>query len=74
MQTHGRIVLVQEDRFVLADDAGRKQLFLVSHKLSFNPEDLRALARSQSRIAIEYESAPHLVAAIAHRIKLAEPA
>lgn len=42
----GHIMLVQEDRFVLEREDGHKQLFVLSHRVPFDPEDLRALARA----------------------------
>src|SRR5205085_8621301 len=49
-------------------------LFLLSHASPFNPEDLRALARRQQRIEVAYTEPADLVAAVAHRIALLEPA
>src|SRR5436305_14745360 len=70
----GRISIVQEGRFVLEDDRGGHRLFLLSHASPFNPEDLRALARRQQRIEVAYTEPADLVAAVAHRIALLEPA
>jgi formate dehydrogenase major subunit len=69
----GRIIIVQEGRFLLEDDAGSHRLFLTSHSLNFNPEDLRALARGQQRITVQYSEPEDLVAGLAESIELAQP-
>jgi len=68
----GHITVVQENRFILEDDGGGHRLFIVSHKLNFNPDDLRALARERHRITVHYREPEHLVAAEAEEIALAE--
>src|SRR3954447_2646672 len=70
----GRISIVQEGRFVLEDERGGHRLFLLSHGSPFNPEDLRALARRQQKIKVEYTEPADLVAAVAHTIAVLEPA
>ena len=73
-QQSGRITVVQEGRFLLEDDGGHHRLFITSHHLNFNPEDLRGLARDRQRITVRYSEPEHLIAAQAERISLAENA
>lgn len=71
LQASGRIVVVQEGRFLLEDDSGGHRLFIASHALGLNPEDLRVLARGLRHITVRYSEPEHLVAGIAEEIELA---
>jgi formate dehydrogenase major subunit len=68
----GRIVVVQEGRFLLEDDSGGHRLLIASHALRLNPEDFRALARGRRHITVRYRQPEHLVAGIAEGIDLAD--
>jgi len=68
----GRVVLVQENRFLLEDDAGGKRPFVVSPALPFDPEDLRRLARAETRIAVGYSEPEGVVAGRAEHIEPVE--
>lgn len=70
----GRIALVQEGRFLLEDDEGRKRLFILSHSAPFYPEDLRQLSRSKQRIAVTFSEPEHLIGALAEKIEPADSA
>jgi hypothetical protein len=69
-QVSGRIVVVQEGRFLLEDDDGGHRLFIASHALGLDPENLRVLARSRGHITVRYSEPEHLVAGIAEKIEL----
>src|SRR5215470_16479403 len=63
----GRII-VQEERFLPADDGGHR-LFIASHSRAFNPQDLRAPGRDRRRIRMRFRQPDHLVAGIAEKIE-----
>jgi len=70
----GRIILVQEGRFLLEDDLGRKLLFILSSDNSLDPEQLPALARSGQLLRVHYSEPDHLIVGLAHSIRAADPA
>jgi hypothetical protein len=71
MQTRiGRVSLVQESRFQLVEDDGRSTLFVLSHAAAIEPQDLPALQRDSSRIAVRCDAAPGKVAQVAHAIRI----
>jgi hypothetical protein len=71
MQTKiGRVSLVQESRFQLVGDDGRSTLFVLSHAASIEPQDLPALQRDSTRIAVRCDAAPGKVAQVAHAIRI----
>jgi formate dehydrogenase major subunit len=70
----GRIILVQEGRFLLEDDLGRKRLFILSSENSLDPEQLPALARSGQLLTVNYSEPDHLIVGLAHSIRAADPA
>ncbi|WP_207462373.1 hypothetical protein [Azospirillum sp. SYSU D00513] len=67
----GVIILAQESRFKLVDDAGITKLFVLAHDAPIEPQDLQPLARTQARVAIRYEDTPALIAGIVHGIEYA---
>ncbi len=66
--TSGVITLTQEDRFQLAGEDGRKQLFLLSHRAPLDVSDLQRLERNRIRVTVHYRSADGLIAGTAHEI------
>ena len=66
----GVVTVVQESRFQLTDDAGVSHLFLLSQGAAAEPDQLPPLQRRQSRVRVEYEPAPHLIADVVHAIAL----
>ena len=68
----GIIVLAQETRFRLMDDEGRGRMFLLSHKADIEPQDLPLLQQAQSRVAVVYDKAPHLIADVAQALYLSD--
>lgn len=70
----GRLVIVQEDRFLLKTDDGGHKLFIVSRGAALNPEDLRAMSRSRARVTVTFSEPKHLIAALAERVEAADPA
>ncbi len=64
----GVVTIVQESRFLLQTGQGEHHLFLLSHNASLEPAQLAPLQRSQSRVRVEYETAPDLIALVARSI------
>src|SRR5689334_11793024 len=70
----GRILIAQEDRFVLHADSGGHKLFIVPHGTLLEPADLRRLERSGERVSVRFREPAHLVAAVAEQITVADQA
>jgi hypothetical protein len=66
----GRVSLVQESRFQLAEDDGRSVLLILAHGAAVEPQDLPALQRAAARIAVRCEAAPGKIAHVAHSIRI----
>lgn len=64
----GRIVIVQEDRFLLETDSGGHRLFILPHEAAINPEDLRALSRTRQRLNVRFSEPEHLIAGLVEEI------
>jgi translation initiation factor IF-1 len=67
----GTIVLVQEERFQLDCDDGRKRLFVLSHDAPLESDELVAL--KGSRVEVEYDEQPDILAHTAHRLRQERP-
>ena len=63
----GRITVLQEERFQLDCDDGRKRLFVLSHDAPLESDELVAL--KGSRVEVEYDDQAELVAHAAHRVR-----
>jgi hypothetical protein len=70
----GIITLVQEDRFQLAREDGRKELFLLGRWARQNGGDLHRLAHEGRPVTVRYSRAPGLIAETAHHIALVDHA
>jgi hypothetical protein len=68
----GRVNLVQEGRFQLVEDDGRSTLFILGHDAPLEPQDLPALQRRGTRIAVRCDPAPGKLAWVAHSIRILE--
>ena len=68
----GRIIGVQEGRFRLVADDGRVMPFVLSHKAGAEPQDLPPLMASMARVRVSYSESPHLIADVAHSVKIEE--
>ena len=68
----GTVLLAQEGRFQLRDEAGASHLFLLGHAAFAETDQLPALARSQSKVRVSYKEAANIIALIAKRIDLLE--
>jgi hypothetical protein len=66
----GLIIIVQEGRFQLVDDAGVAHLFLLGYAASADPEQLAPLQCKQARVRVKYRPAEGLIANIAERLVL----
>ena len=64
----GVITLVQENRFKLADDEGRSELFVLAHDAPLEAQDLQFLQRSQPHVTVVYTDADDLIAGVAHDV------
>ena len=71
MRITGRIVIVQEDRIRVVDDAGRAYLFIV-RKGRAEPETLELWRDRGSRLEIDYEGEPDR-GAVANSLRRASP-
>ncbi|MGN6702599.1 MAG: hypothetical protein ACTHKB_06520 [Burkholderiaceae bacterium] len=69
---HGVITLVQEHRFQMEGDDGVRRLFILSHRAPLEWRDLESLEKSGRRVAVTYTDAPHLIAATAHDVRVAD--
>ncbi len=65
-------MLVQEDRFLLEHSDGHKQLFVLSLRVPFDPEDLRSFARSGRPVRVRYEQPGNMIAGAAEAIEPAD--
>lgn len=66
----GIVTIVQESRFQLTDDLGISHLFLLAHGASAEPAQLAPLQKRQARVTVRYESAPNVIANVAHSVAL----
>ncbi len=69
----GTITLVQEERFQLDCDDGVQRLFLLSHKAPLESDELAQLKREGTRVEVEYDDRPDLIAHTAHRLRKEPP-
>ena len=65
----GTITLVQEERFQLDCDDGKKRLFILSHKAPLETDELAQLKREGAHVEVEYDDQPGLIAHPAHDIQ-----
>ena len=65
----GRVLLVQEGRFMLETDDGDHHLFILSHKAPLEPQQLPPLQHSQSRVRVSYARVPEVIAYTAHTVE-----
>ena len=67
----GRVMIVQEGRFQVLDDAGVAHHFLLGHGATIEPEQLPPLQRAQARVRVLYTDPKELIGHVAHRVDLA---
>jgi len=72
----GIVVIAQEGRLQLMDDAGVSHLFLLGPSSGAEPQQLYPLQARQARVRIAYSEPPHVIGLLAERIEVldAEPA
>ncbi len=68
----GRILFVQEGRFMLRDESGAGQLFVLSHRASVEAEQLPPLQHAQARVEVECEDEPKGMSAVAYAVRVLE--
>ncbi|MGE5269476.1 MAG: hypothetical protein ACM3JG_07365 [Thiohalocapsa sp.] len=68
----GVVTAVQEGRFRLVAEDGKVLSFVLSHRAAAEPQDLPQLQEGAARVRVQYSDAPHLIAAVAHRIEIEE--
>ena len=68
----GIVLLAQESRFQLRDDAGVAHHFILAANAGAEPAQLAALQRRQARIEVRYTPAKNLIGNSASAIRLAE--
>ncbi len=66
----GIILLAQESRFQLRDDAGVAHLFTLGANAAAEPAQLQELARAQARVEVRYKQARNMIGNLAERIVL----
>jgi hypothetical protein len=66
----GIVLIVQEGRFQLRDDAGVGHQFELSYKAALEPEQLPPLVREQKRVRVHYESGEDVIGFVARGIEL----
>jgi len=66
----GLVIIAQEGRFQLVDDAGVAHLFLLGHAAAADAEQLGPLQRKQARVRVTYRPAEGMIAHIAERLVL----
>ena len=66
----GTITLVQEERFQLDCDDGKKRLFILSHQAPLETDELARLKRQGAHVEVEYDDQPGLIAHTAHDIQI----
>jgi hypothetical protein len=64
----GRVTLVQEDRFLLVDEAGRSRLFMLAHDADLEPQDLPPLAAMPRLVTVRFDPADGLIAGLVRRV------
>ncbi len=74
MSMEGTVIIVQESRFQLLDRNGVGHHFLLGHAAAPEPQQLWSLQRDQSRVRVDYDPAPDVLAHLARRITLLDGA
>ncbi len=69
----GRLLLVQESRFVLVGDNSVAKQFQLAHTADIEPHDLPPLLHARQRVTVEYRQTSDLWADTATRIVAASP-
>ena len=69
----GRLLLVQESRFVLVGDNSVAKQFQLAHTADIEPQDLQPLLHARRRVTVEYCQTSDLWADTATRIVAASP-
>jgi translation initiation factor IF-1 len=67
----GTITLVQEERFQLDCDDGKKRLFVLSHDAPLESDELVVL--KGARVEVDYDDQPDTLAHTAHRLRQERP-
>jgi hypothetical protein len=68
----GTVIIVQESRFQLIDDAGVAHLFVLGHDTLAEPDQLEPLQRRQARVRVAYSSPRNVIGLVAHSVDLAD--
>ncbi len=64
----GIVLLVQESRFQLRDEAGVAHFFTLGANAAAEPAQLQALAREQARVEVRYSPARNMIGNLATAI------
>ncbi len=68
-QTHGQILLVQENRFQIKDAVGRRHLLTLSHSAPVGNLELNRWHKFKIPVMVQYEGEPNLASGIAHKVQ-----
>ena len=71
-QMTGVVTIVQEGRFQLTDDDGVSHLFILGPLASMETQQLRPLAKAQTRVRVRYEDAKKVIGMVAKSVDLCE--
>jgi hypothetical protein len=67
---NGIVLIVQEGRFQLRDDAGVGHQFELSHTAALEADQLPSLMREQTRVRVHYEPGENVIGFVARAIEL----
>jgi hypothetical protein len=65
---HGRISVMQEQRFRLTTDTGQSLLFTLAHDAHVDVADVNRFRIAQMPVVVKYEGEPGLASAVARRV------
>lgn len=66
----GTVVIAQEGRLQLIDDAGAGHLFILSPAASAEPQQLYGLQERQARVRVSYTKPRRVIGLLAKKIEL----
>ena len=69
-EIEGTVVIAQEGRLHVIDEAGAGHLFILSPHAAAETQQLRPLQARQAKVRVNYSTAPDIIGLIAERIVL----
>jgi hypothetical protein len=71
-ELRGTVIIAQEGRLHVIDDAGAGHLFILSPHAAAETQQLAPLQARQARVAVRFSRAPGVIGLVAERIELLE--